>query len=112
MDADIKREWVAALRSGEYKQGRNRLCHRGRMCCLGVLYDACVDGEWVNTQDGWAVPQDGDCFCYEVLSLPPIVADVVGLTIESQIRLADMNDGRRGPRRSFAEIADWIEANL
>lgn len=35
------REWVAALRSGLYKQGRGRL-KRGRgYCCLGVANEVC-----------------------------------------------------------------------
>ena len=29
--------WVKALRSGDYKQGRNLLCYEGAYCCLGVL---------------------------------------------------------------------------
>jgi hypothetical protein len=43
--ADIKAKWVAALRSGEYKQGRGRLKFRregsdeAEFCCLGVLCD-------------------------------------------------------------------------
>ena len=32
-------EWIAALRSGKYKQGRQLLCNEGRFCCLGVLAD-------------------------------------------------------------------------
>ncbi len=38
MRADVKAQWVAALRSGEYKQGRSHLHNGdGSMCCLGVL---------------------------------------------------------------------------
>ena len=32
-------EWIAALRSGKYKQGRQLLCSKGHFCCLGVLAD-------------------------------------------------------------------------
>lgn len=43
-------EWVAALRSGEYRQGRSRLRNEyGQMCCLGVYADLCVKkglGHW------------------------------------------------------------------
>lgn len=41
MNQEIKTKWVAALRSGEYKQGRARLkTHEGNsFCCLGVLCD-------------------------------------------------------------------------
>ena len=30
------REWVAALRSGKYKQGKGALSTEDRFCCLGV----------------------------------------------------------------------------
>lgn len=32
-----KEAWIAALLSGNYEQGRNRLCAKGKYCCLGVL---------------------------------------------------------------------------
>ena len=32
-----KKAWVAALRSGKYKQGVGYLCFYGDYCCLGVL---------------------------------------------------------------------------
>ncbi len=37
MNKDIKKLWIAALRSGEYKQGMGKLRRAGRFCCLGVL---------------------------------------------------------------------------
>lgn len=41
MNADIKAAWVAALRSGEYQQGKGRLhiVDTNSYCCLGVLCD-------------------------------------------------------------------------
>jgi len=33
---DKKEEWIAALRSGNYEQGRQSLCSGGKYCCLGV----------------------------------------------------------------------------
>lgn len=32
-----KNKWVAALKSGKYKQGAGFLCEGGKYCCLGVL---------------------------------------------------------------------------
>lgn len=55
------RRWIAALRSGEYKQGESFLCSEGRYCCLGV---ACE----VYQQQGPG-----------------------GLTVESKLRLVDVN---------------------
>lgn len=38
MKKKIADQWVAALRSGDYKQGKNRLRNvRDEFCCLGVL---------------------------------------------------------------------------
>ncbi len=34
---DIKAKWLAALRSGTYKQGIGLLCANDHYCCLGVL---------------------------------------------------------------------------
>jgi hypothetical protein len=41
MDPARKAEWVAALRSGQYKQGKEALrwADDNRMCCLGVVCD-------------------------------------------------------------------------
>ncbi len=39
MKAEIKKRWIDALKSGEYKQGRGRLKDGGSYCCLGVLCD-------------------------------------------------------------------------
>lgn len=39
MNPEIKKQWVDALRSGDYKQGKNCLRFENRFCCLGVLCD-------------------------------------------------------------------------
>jgi len=41
------KEWVKALRSGEYKQGQSYLRNRdNKFCCLGVLCDLTNKKEW------------------------------------------------------------------
>jgi len=41
------KEWVKALRSGEYKQGQSYLRSRdGKFCCLGVLCDLTNRIDW------------------------------------------------------------------
>jgi hypothetical protein len=37
MNQVIKEKWVAALRSGEYKQTKGYLRNKKGYCCLGVL---------------------------------------------------------------------------
>jgi hypothetical protein len=39
MKPEIKEQWVAALRSGEYQQGSGKLNKDSMFCCLGVLCD-------------------------------------------------------------------------
>jgi len=92
MDKDIKEKWVKALRSGEYTQGNMYLrTECGQHCCLGVLLEVqgCKD---IPTHATEELPAG-----YEA-----------GLSTDICLTLANKND--RGV--SFAEIADYIEANL
>lgn len=54
MNERIKKLWVDALRSGEYRQGRNLLCTEGEdgdyFCCLGVL---CELHAQEHARSGW-----------------------------------------------------------
>lgn len=124
MDPDIKARWVAALRSGEYKQGRHRLKRRrehqkSEYCCLGVLCEIAV-------QDGVIKPPEkiedegfpGSAYKYEgdKFSLGPRVQEWAGIESNPAVKdpnghwssLADMNDDGA----SFEEIADVIERQL
>jgi hypothetical protein len=87
----VKADWVAALRSGKYAQCQGVLKRDEGYCCLGVLVEICpsldTDGEHYITQ---------------------ATAEPLGLAFEEQDKLACMNDSDC----SFAEIADYIEANL
>ena len=50
MKQEIKEKWVAALRSGEYRQTRSTLRDEKGFCCLGVLTDLYLkenNKEWV-----------------------------------------------------------------
>ena len=104
MDAKIKADWLAALRSGDYEQGRGQLCDaEGRMCCLGVLYDVAHDGDWEERGNLWFT-DDGNYWRWGTA--------VAGGDKTTRL-LADMNDGVCGEQRqTFAEIADWIEREL
>lgn len=51
MKKSVKKKWVAALESGEYKRGTSRLRKPDeegvdRFCCLGVLCDISGIGDW------------------------------------------------------------------
>lgn len=56
LNPEVKAQWVAALRSGEYTQAAGALRNSKGFCCLGVLCDlhhkAHPDaGEWVPEKD-------------------------------------------------------------
>ena len=54
MDQNIKKQWVEALRSGKYEQGKDWLQNEGRFCCLGVLCDLhakAKDNNWSQLYD-------------------------------------------------------------
>jgi hypothetical protein len=55
-----KEQWIAALRSGDYKQGKCQLYEplSHSFCCLGVLCDLHgeIDGEGITKQQGSALP--------------------------------------------------------
>lgn len=91
MDAKLKTEWVAALRSGMFNQHRGSLCNMDEteFCCVGVLWE--VMGRPETFLGGGGVIWD----------------DVFGKTMLST--LITLNDTEK---RSFLEIADFIEANL
>jgi len=101
VNKQLKAEWVKALRSGEYKQGRLRLQRGDSYCCLGVLCEVA----------GVAIPRNGiDLDC---LSLRKFGDECGLLTKTSHIslqgRLIQLNDSDLLP---FPAIADWIEANV
>jgi hypothetical protein len=118
MNADIKRQWLEALRSGEYAQGDGGLQVDGTFCCLGVLCDIAAKqgvGEWEASQ-GYIAFTVGRQSVTEYLpshiarwaDLPAANPEVNGH------RLASYNDGTDGVERAhtFDEIADLIEVFL
>jgi len=130
MNADIKAKWVAALRSGEYKQGKNRLRTKDSFCCLGVLCDLFLKdgrgGKWDDTLAG--ISYDGQRFAISEdegssYGLPESVSAWAGVPSgavlvrceeRSAVAGIDMlNDGVGEIKpRTFAELADTIEEQL
>lgn len=115
------RELIAALRSGEYKQGRSRLRSGEFFCCLGVAADLCDSEAWVRTSgisftwhgDPNYMDQHGRAY-FGLVSATPAehkkIAQGAGSTYKdgSQYKYAQMND--KGA--SFEEIADAIEQDF
>jgi hypothetical protein len=124
MDAAIKERWLAALRSGEYEQGRGMLEFNGKFCCLGVLCSLAVkDGitertvlENVDGPTGVALYGTRDGVGGTRHYLPGKVIEWAGLPPNEPTvsvpelggSLASLNDSGT----TFAEIANIIEARL
>lgn len=121
MNPEVKARWVAALRSGEYRQGLARALNDGNggFCCLGVLCDLYAKefGEqWaarkyhkdcVALLGNWAYPPN------EVREWAGFHEDHQPVEIGAHKQsVAVHNDGVSVPRRSFAELADAIEDQL
>lgn len=116
MNPEIKARWIAALRSGEYKQGQNKLSIREpggttTYCCLGVLCDLAAKegiGGWVGDK-----PLDFEAGGVgSTYSPPSAVTEWAGLSHrapnEEYLELSTRNDDGR----SFPELADYIEEHL
>ena len=119
MDAEVKAQWVEALRSGKYKQAKGVL-HKvgGGYCCLGVLCDV-LGKEWIEPLPMVTVinGRDVEVACYGIthgggvarLGLPYGIMQRIGLQEISRVsRLMDMNDSGQ----KFETIADYIERAL
>lgn len=105
MNQEIKAKWVAALISGEYKQGIGRLkSDRGEYCCLGVLCDI-------------RFKEFKDCFSINPQFPDEAIVQWAGLDFNDPIieykgvecGISSLNDIGG---LSFPEIADLIEAQL
>lgn len=105
MDAELKKKWIRALRSGKYKQGRYRLYSNftDSYCCLGLLCDLLDRTKWQKDEwDYWAWGNRED-------ALPETVRRKVKLSPKQQGSLIRMND-QEG--KTFSEIADYIKEHL
>jgi hypothetical protein len=112
MDAELKKQWVEALRSGNYKQCTEQLRDGNpeegfSYCCLGVLADLLPDAEWAwdNSID-FTPPPDKSAFT--TTNFDSELPVWLFPRLEQQ-DLIVMNDDMG---ESFATIADYIEANV
>lgn len=109
MNPEVKKKWIEALRSGEYKQGHNalRVISEGGFgyCCLGVLCDLMKQsglGDWVGFSDFMYADQIQRSYPqFEIL-------EKIDMSFEASRILSSMND----QGCSFEEISNWIEENL
>lgn len=102
---EFAEKWIAALRSGEYKQGEGSLFDGDSYCCLGV--GCVVSGMRPKTIEMGSIIQ-------RKYRKPP--KEIRGDSEENRLvaHLIDMNDGNNsdGTHYTFPQIADWIEQNV
>jgi hypothetical protein len=112
-----KRDWIDALLSGDYKQGRGSFRRinvkddaeygvKGaktevQHCCLGVLCEVLGVGDI--DEDTGRLNYKGNYAAFQINEL-----ENVGLTESLQDKLIELNDGGR----DFNYIAGYIEATL
>lgn len=119
MNKEIKDQWVAALRSGEYEQGTGALNNKGKYCCLGVLSDLAIKAGVPVT----VVVEDRTYYDGHDALPPDSVTEWAGLDRRNPnvdlsdgcvVDLASLNDtghDMSGPF-PFGMIADLVEAQL
>lgn len=113
MKPDIKKKWLEALRSGEYKQGQSYLHINSKFCCLGVLCD--LHRKETNQGD-WSPHGSSNVFTYLNISstLPEEVQEWSGMKngygyyTDGHDKLTSDNDNGK----TFLEIADIIEKHF
>lgn len=137
MNEQIKKDWIAALRSDKYKQGRGTLqSDDQKFCCLGVLADV-MGLEWQERGGETGLTYDPDYDDIEenelcTGSLPQYVCERVDFHDDQQQALIKLNDGTKMTSvtlstpespydkgyaegfepKSFAYIANYIEENF
>jgi hypothetical protein len=122
MKPDIKQRWLAALRSGNYEQGKGSLSKidkKGNVsyCCLGVLCDILKDESKLFKQTykikagNYEYSVYGIEYVDECETLPYSQMEYVGISDADTNILIEMNDDDVN-EKTFNEIADYIEDHL
>lgn len=104
--------WVAALRSGRFRQGTDKLgWPDGRRCCLGVACEVAIEAGLEVSKTTRIGPDEDVVFDGSWSDLPPSVREWLGLATPN----GEPADGpplsnRNDSGQTFAEIADFIDS--
>lgn len=111
IDPEFKAKWLEALRSGRYRQTRDKLRDKVGFCCLGVACDISGKGTWKASlsSNGKQMQMFVSPYGSSKTCIPYPLLEEIGLTEAEHKSLANLNDSRKA---TFANIADWIERNL
>lgn len=121
MDPQLKQEWLAALRSGNYTQGTGylrlgaiwRKDRKVAHCCLGVLCELAAKhglGKWGTEADpdGEGLENDFYFLSHSDTMPPDSLLQRIGLHEDHANALAKMND----EGQTFTKIANYIEEHV
>lgn len=108
MNREFVKEWVEALRSDKYIQGRHQLKDGNCYCCLGVavaIHPEC------NISDVWLEPKERNQFTSAFDDEFPCekVMQDIGIPMSEAYEIAKLNDVQC---LDFSEIADYLEGKL
>ena len=121
MTEELKQEWISYLKGKQYKKGKGTLCKSDDLlkkttwCCMGVLADIAIEGEWTLDPQGyfvssWLFKSDSNLYGSgeneSTLAYRALLQ--VGLTEEDQACLVDLNDNNP----TWGPVIDYIERNL
>lgn len=120
MNKKVKKKWLAALRSEEYRQGFGYLRHNSMgqsfYCCLGVLTDLYLKEhnlKWIGGEFGTCLPSELSSAFYldiKVQEWAGFTESDASVIIAGEFcSLSYFNDEKKS---SFLEIADIIETHL
>ena len=112
MNKDLKKRWIAALKSGDYKQGRSRLNQNNQFCCLGVLCDLLADDGLISKE---LSQKDSTLFLYDndssgltdqVQSISGINSSLGTIQLNDQVmEILPDKDNREMLGNSYAKLA-------
>ncbi len=113
MNPEVKEKFVAALKSGKYKQGREALRRGDQFCCIGVLCDLKNPDDWIDPKADVVEYRDANVYSYfqsgRTGSPPMGVMRWAGITERQVSDLIEMNDEGDA---SFEQIAAHVEWSL
>jgi len=122
MNQSILKQWLAALRSGDYKKGHGDLRRDDSYCCLGVLCELAVEAE-ATARGGtdtyrYGTVSGGTSACDIPTSvavwagLPRFARDIPIRFPKGSVRdISQYNDDRTA-HNDFNKIADILEWEL
>lgn len=101
MKKTLKNKWTEALKSKKFEQGTGAFCRNNQYCCLGVLCE-------ISALPKVVVHNDTE-YMGRSATFNHHMNEYFGLDYKQTNVLMDLNDAHR---KTFDEIADWIETNI